>query len=794
MRIHRRAIVQVRDMSKTENKIKVMKTELLSPAGSLAAMEAALKAGADAIYIGGTKFGARAYADNPSEEQLVDAIDRVHILDRKLYMTVNTLLKDREIQKELYSYMRPFYEHGLDGVIVQDLGVASFLHREFPALELHASTQMAVTGAESALFLKELGFSRVVPAREISLPEIENIYRQTGLEIESFVHGAMCYSVSGMCLMSSLIGGRSGNRGRCAGVCRLPFTVKDHGKALNDRDSAYPLNMKDMCALTLLPDMIRSGVISFKIEGRMKRPEYTAGITRIYRKYIDRFLADPMHYHVEKEDLQELAILFNRDGFAPGYYQQRNGRQMIALQNAKLSAGKGDGRTKEAKLLYDEIARELQNTALQRAVAGDLFLSEEGTAVLNLSDRRSDEELFVSHYKDIVQKAQKQPMTEERIRTQMNKTGGSEFSWKELTIQMPAEEIFVPVKAMNELRRESFTMLRQEILQKYQQSCQYEAGKENIFAEKALPVAGEEFTEEKSRELFILAEERVLLEKLLRKKLPGISGYYVPIQFLASPLTNRGKAAEDTLETALLEEIISQGKKLRLVLPYLLRMEHVAYCESLLKALRADFADMIDGVLVRNLDSVGLLHRLGMEDWIILDASVYTMNSEARSFWRGQAVLRDTLSHELNFRELQHMDNRCSEMVVYGRTPMMIAAQCVQKTMRGCDRSYALLSLTDRKGAQFPVVCQCGFCYNIIYNSLPLNLLEEAEDIRKLGVASLRLTFTTENIKTAEEIIRRCLQQFGPEEGRLHENKDVSFKGKTSADSYTKEHFRRGVE
>ena len=757
-------------MSKTE--ITINKTELLAPAGSTAALEAALKAGADAVYIGGQKFGARAYADNPAEEELAAAIDQVHILDKKLYMTVNTLLKDREIQKELYSYMRPFYEHGLDGVIVQDLGTASFLRREFPGLALHASTQMAVMGAEAADFLKKQGFSRVVPAREISLEEIENIHRRTGMEIESFVHGAMCYSVSGMCLMSSLIGGRSGNRGRCAGVCRLPFNVYDHGKAINDKNTAYPLNMKDMCALRLLPEMIRSGVISFKIEGRMKRPEYTAGITRIYRKYLDLYEKDPDNYTVDEADMNELSALFNRDGFTSGYYQQKNGREMIALYNEKEREKKNAGRTDDAKKLYDSIRKELHNTPLQRPVRGDLYLTEEGMAVLNVSDDRR-EEFLVSHCEEIVQRAKNQPLTKERIREQMNKTGNSEFYFRELSVHMPDEDIFVPMKGLNELRREAFEKMRRAITDRYARKAAEEPGQLSCTAEH-------EYQAGKNSglipEVFVLAEEKELLYSLIRRKDSLISGFYVPIHFLYAKgeALNKNTRCEDTDLTDL---IIAEKKKLRIVLPYLLRMEHVEECRSAIMRLMENYHGLIDGILVRNLDSVGLLSSMGLEDLIILDSSVYTMNSETRSFWRNCRIYRDTLSHELNFRELKSMDNRNSEMVIYGRTPMMVSAQCLQKTFRGCDHSCAHVSLADRMGAQFPVVCNCVFCYNIIYNSLPLDLTDEKKAVSQLNVKSLRLTFTTENEKTALNVIRRCFEPSDLPKG-----------------NYTKEHFRRGVE
>ena len=253
--------------------------EILAPAGSMECLRAAVAAGADAIYLGGTKFGARAYAQNLSEEDLVQAIEYVHIHGRKIYMTVNTLLKDRELN-ELYAYLLPYYKAGLDGVIVQDIGAVKFIGEYFPEMPVHASTQMTITNTLGADFLKRYGITRVVPARELSLKEIRDMKKQTGLEMECFVHGALCYCYSGQCLLSSMIGGRSGNRGQCAQPCRLPYQTE--GKKPADL-----MSLKDLCTIDILPELIDAGIDSFKIEGRMKTALYVATVARTYRKAID---------------------------------------------------------------------------------------------------------------------------------------------------------------------------------------------------------------------------------------------------------------------------------------------------------------------------------------------------------------------------------------------------------------------------------------------------------------------------------------------------------------------------
>ena len=248
--------------------------ELLAPAGSYEGFEAAIGAGADAVYVGGAAFGARAYAKNFGEEELLRAIDTAHIHGRKLYLTVNTLLKNRELSEQLYDYLLPYYKEGLDAVIIQDMGVFKMIREMFPGMHLHASTQMTVTGAAGAAYMKQLGASRVVMAREMSFAEIREIHDKVGIEIESFVHGALCYCYSGQCLLSSMLGGRSGNRGRCAQPCRLPYEVYKKDQKSRIACGNYVLSPKDLCTIDAIPALAESGIFSFKIEGRMKQAEY----------------------------------------------------------------------------------------------------------------------------------------------------------------------------------------------------------------------------------------------------------------------------------------------------------------------------------------------------------------------------------------------------------------------------------------------------------------------------------------------------------------------------------------
>ena len=343
------------------------RVEILAPAGSMECLKAAIAAGADAVYTGGALFGARAYAHNLTEEELLEAIDYVHLHGRRLYLTVNTLIKDREMEKQMYDYLLPYYRQGLDAVIVQDIGLFRFIRKHFPDLPIHASTQMTLTGVDGAKFLEKEGAQRIVTSRELSMAEVKKIADETELEIESFVHGALCYCYSGQCLFSSFIGGRSGNRGQCAQPCRLLYRTPEAKRP------QYLLSLKDICTLELIPEMIESGIYSFKIEGRMKKPEYAAAVAFQYRKYTDLYLKyyeecpaeeDPAayamkKYRVREEDRQMLLDLYNRGGFHTGYYHTQNGREMISLNRpnhagvpaVKVLAKKG--RNVTAKALTD---------------------------------------------------------------------------------------------------------------------------------------------------------------------------------------------------------------------------------------------------------------------------------------------------------------------------------------------------------------------------------------------------------------------------------------------------------
>ena len=717
-----------------------MITELLSPAGSYESFEAAIGAGADAVYVGGPAFGARAYAQNFTQEELITAIETAHIHDRKLYLTVNTLLKNRELKGQLFEYLKPYYEAGLDAVIVQDLGVFSFIRQNFPDLDIHASTQMTVTGPAGMKFLEEKGATRVVPARELSLEELSAMHKASPLEIETFIHGALCYSYSGQCLMSSIFGGRSGNRGRCAQPCRLPYSATlDHRKYKGDREFCA-LSLKDICTLDILPDILEAGVMSLKIEGRMKQPGYTAGVTSVYRKYLDLYLSGEK-YHVQDEDRKYLLELFSRGGSCTGYYDMYRGPEMMAFANEKKSGN-----------VQPEIRK------IKEKIHGNLILSPESPVILEITCK--DKSVTVTGAE--VQFAKNQPMEEQRIRQQMEKLGNTEFQWEALNIEINGR-IFVPVKALNEVRRDALEQLQEALAG----DCRRASAEEQLLSVQNVRHS----SGKKILPLYVSCEQEETAGVLLQEK--GIEGFYLPFN-----------AMEKYFSPKLAEE-----KELYLSMPHIHRGE---IPDKWIQTAEKWLDQGMKGFLVRSLESYATLKKLGYESRCVLDASMYTWNDQATEFWRNEGVLRNTVPLELNEGELRHRDNTSSEFLLYGYIPLMLSAQCVRKNLFGCTGRGETVYLKDRYNSEFPVKCCCApwgessqekakYCYNIIYNSIPYGLPGEKERIEQLNPQSLRLAFTVEKPQEAKEILKEFRDAY-------------QGKGKPSGRRYTKGHFKRGAE
>lgn len=758
------------------------KVELLAPAGNREAFFGAINAGADAVYLAGNRFGARAYAQNFTEEELLECIHYGHLLGKKIYLTVNTLLKERELE-DLYEYIRPMYEEGLDAVIVQDFGVLRFLREYFPGLQLHASTQMSLCSSYGAELLKNMGASRIVPARELSLRELQEIRDGVDIELETFIHGAMCYCYSGQCLFSSILGGRSGNRGRCAQPCRLPYSVGVCGTAEKKKGISggenYYLSMKDMCSVEHLPALISSGIDSFKLEGRMKKPEYVAGVTAIYRKYIDLYYEleerygdeAAKHYQVAQDDLEKLNALYVRSETQDGYYFRRNGKEMITL-TAPGYSGSDEALLDSIRTLYLKGKKRLP-------VDFEAFFQKGEPAVLKLTYN----DINVTICGQTVEAAKSQPITEENIRRQLDRLGDGAFAVEHMEIAA-AEQIFYPLKQLNELRRQAVEALEHQILRRngyenaefvaklpyFLKENQENAGNRS----KSVPKESQSDAENSgwAVSLNTLAQMKALGEWFGQNPALEPEVIYLPGDLILN----------HSMEVTNFCRLFRHSRFL-IALPYVLRHEDMGYMDRI-RELVTERKAIFSGVLLRSVDELGYFAKESGAGLVHLDANVYAWNSGAVELL---ATLADRLClpHELKASEqrqlLQKSRGHSFEKIVYGRIPMMITANCILRTASGkCSaesRSTEVRKpvLTDRYGKKFPVVRDCAHCTNIIYNSVPLSL--HGEYGKWIDRARLRLDFTLESDREMKSILNAFLLG---DDLRLPE--------------YTTGHEKRGVE
>lgn len=771
------------------------KVELLSPAGGYETMVGAFNAGADAVYLGGSKFGARAYADNFDRDQVLDAIVYAHLHGKKIYMTVNTLVKEGEFS-EVYDFMVPYAEKNLDGVIVQDLGVARLIRQEFPGIELHASTQQTITGVYGARLLKERGYTRVVPARELSLSEMKAIRDEADIEVEAFIHGAMCYCYSGACLFSSVVGGRSGNRGRCAQPCRLPYGIN------GNQGEQYPLSLKDMSTISIIPELINAGIDSFKIEGRMKKPEYSAGVTALYRKYIDKYYDDPKGNHiVSKEDLETLKNLYQRTGISEGYYHRHNDKSMVTVVSPAYNATSDDILAK----VHDKY---LTSTLKYKC---DMYceLIAGQKAKLTMSVQRGDDFFYEEVYGAEVQSASKRPMDEDSIRKQLGKLG--ETSYEAETIDITIDDggtgsgIFIAVSALNDLRRQLCLKMDEALIL------------ENDFETPQAPsLSGSEYERYKSLEtgkkkgrLQILVTTKEQLKTVLDYDLS--SGIIERVFVDSNLFLSMGDDAKAKIEAKKAGEC---DMKFYAALPYITREESWDGSLEVKRVADAINLSSFDGILVRNLEQLGALKEYGYKGNISFDYGVYNWNREAvqelldiaMAGEGNQAMTLDgpelfvdeiSVPYELNFGEVAELVASVKKIAkipvaynIYGYIPMMISAGCIKKTMDSCSgRMHEFYSekvnLVDRKNNNITVTCNCRHCYNVIWNAFPTSLHGNLDKIvGKELFDDLRIDFTIENG-------RRCREILDYYTGRISGQRpaDIFENG-----SFTTGHFKRGVE
>lgn len=724
------------------------KVELLAPAGNYKALKGAICAGADAVYLGGERYGARAYADNFSQKEICEGIHYAHVFGRKIYLTVNTLIKERELDG-LYDFIYPFYQEGLDGVIVQDLGALRFIRTYFPGLSLHASTQMTLTGSWGTELMKEEGVTRIVPARELSIEEIKHIKEATRIEVEAFIHGAMCYCYSGQCLFSSILGGRSGNRGRCAQPCRLPYRIEG-------APECYPLSMRDMCTLTILPELIDAGIDSFKIEGRMKKPEYAAGVTAVYRKYIDLYYENKSRYRIDPEDMELLSALYLRSNTGSGYYHVRNGAELLTLHSPAY--------TETDSKLLKRIEEKYLNDGFSVPVDAKVVMEAGKEALITLTH----DDLSVTCAGQLVQKALKQPLSDGKISSQIRKSGNSLLEIQQIEVETKGD-IFMPIGAVNELRRTAAGLMEEALIKNNGLSYEDRA---------ALPKAPcESVNIEKHRK----ASSRMPVRSLHAL-------VYTKGQLLAALKQQVDRIYLDyglwmDLGTdALLELFKGHQTKLYAAAPYISRWSEEKYLKAISQAVATG---VFNGVLVRNLEGLGFFENCLLREQMVLDIGLYAWNRESIQFFKGKAA-ELYLPVECNGAEWKELsvyeEESCSQSVlVYGRLPMMITAGCLEKTKGKCVGTSGVTMMRDRYGKIFPVYHDCHSCYNVIYNSVPLSLHKLFQDKTK-SFAGCRMDFTTEGEKETFAIIEYF-------KGLL----DGVFKPPIY-EQYTTGHYKRGVE
>ncbi|MEE0265828.1 MAG: DUF3656 domain-containing protein [Acutalibacteraceae bacterium] len=657
--------------------------EILAPAGSMEALIAAVRSGANAVYIGTTQFGARASAKNFDSEALKEAVEFCHDRGVKLYLTMNTLITDNELPTAL-SIAQYAYELKIDAIIVQDVGFGALLHKSMPDLHLHGSTQMSIHTPQGAKLLYELGFTRVVLAREMTKSEIAEVAKACPIELEVFVHGALCMSVSGQCYFSSLLGSRSGNRGQCAQTCRLPFMVEN--------GTGNDLSLKDMSILENLRELSDIGVISAKIEGRLKRPEYVASAVNVARQYYDYGTAS-------EESCNQLKSVFSRSGFTDGYYTGNRGAVMFGTRQ------KDDVIAATPKILnqihsiykneYQHIGIDMQITLAENTPAKLVVTAENGEAVTVFSA-------------EPVQAAINKPLDTERVSVQLSKTGGTPYLVNNVACEID-DNVTVPMSVLNNLRREALAQLTTKLADR------------EIAPLKAVTPAQ---THTRSH------KENVPLRAVF-------TDWDIPEEFAECELV----FIPENTPADKIRELSAQGFKLGI--------EIFAGMFSREDQIRANLKKAkengITHALVNNLGAIPLCKELGFS--IHGGFRLNVMNSESVSFFENLGIEDLTASFELTLQQINALGGNAKiGAIIYGKLPLMLTRNCpgVNSASSGCAECGKLGYITDRKEISFPYKCSGG-CTQL-YNSVPLYMGDRLREITSTDFNIM--LFTTE---TTEE-------------------------------------------
>lgn len=824
--------------------------ELLAPAGSREALVAAVENGANAIYLAGNAFGARAYANNFDREELREAIHFAHLRGVHIHVTVNTIVADEELEP-LKEYLRFLYEAGADAILVQDLGVAKIAHEVVPELPLHASTQMSVYSIEGVRALTELGFARVVLARELSLKEIRNICSHTDVEIETFMHGALCVCYSGQCLMSSMIGGRSGNRGRCAQPCRLPYTLVDaKGEdVLGDTAGKYLLSPRDLSTIDVIPDLIEAGVTSLKIEGRMKRPEYVATVVRTYREAIDTYYKGK-GYEVTQQERDDLAQIFNRD-FTTAYLEKHPGRAMMSdrrpnnrgLLIGRVTAYDWDQRIVTVKLsgrlaLGDQVdfwvkvggrvtatidrLADAKGREIEAGEAGDIVSFAIPSAV------RDHDRVFKVYDASLMERAKEtytagapvhripvaiavkaalgEPLTV-TVRDEAGHTGVGRTDFiGEAARKRPLSE---------EVVRKQVSRLGTSVYDMKELTC-------DIQGEVMVPMS--EINEARRRAVEMLDEKR-LAEIEQRETLPEPKFHdriarQTPrsATFLVSVETiGKAKAALEAGADGILfggetynhrvipaEEYCKAwqlakdaGARIDFNTP---RIVHDNQQKALEKLLAAWQEFPPDAVHVHNIGTLALVRRL--TDFAIhADYSLISYNKQTLAFLKDYGVTGATLSPELNAKEIRRLAKDAAlplSCIVHGRLELMVSEYCVTGSFLGgagegpcsqpCTRGH--FALKDRKDALFPLGMD-QFCHMHVLNSKVLSMMPHAMKFRAAGIETMQIEAKALTEGEIRHILKAYQKVLGfPEEP---DEAQLAWIHEQEGKDITRGHYFRGV-
>lgn len=796
--------------------------ELLAPAGSMESMLAAIENGANAIYLGGKLLNARKYASNFEEDELIEAVRYAHLHGVKVYVTINILVSDFEME-EAIDYIRFLYEIDVDAVIVQDIGIAALIRKIFPKLEIHGSTQMTVNNLYGARYLEKLGFARVILARETPIDEIKRIKENTSIELEAFVHGALCFAYSGQCLMSSFIGGRSGNRGTCAQPCRMQYKIVDeNGNLVEKLDKLHYLSPKDLNTLDNVDQLIEAGISSLKIEGRMKRKEYVATVVKTYRKALDNGKST-----IRDEEREDLRQIFNR-GFTKGVGLGDFGRDFMSTDrpdNRGILAGnivdvdrkniyiklevdidKGDGiefqlsngkykglqSPNDAKggsvisifkrgnvNIGSKVYRTSSIKLLNRLNNGDNEVSKEPIN-MDIYIKQNENPKLIVKYKNHsgqaelnkkVEESKNIPLTLEKVREQLDRLGNTRYYLNEINIDLD-EGSFMTHKDLNRLRREALENLE---------------GKISNFNNR-IPINDDEYRSMKDRYLslqpykkddgFKLSVKIGNIAQLKKLDLGKMNRLYLPI-------------SEEL--PSMLDEI--KDNKLEVFL----WTDKILYSEDLqvYKKIIDSNIHRIDGIAASNLGTYEFLKET-YDTNIHGDIGLNIFNSHAAAFFL-KDISSVTLSPELNLKQIELINKNIKgnlEATVFGYLPVMISRNCPFATVKNCKNDdncstckYAEgYGLYDRKDMVFKAYRRGNS--SIIYNSVALMLLDKLEDIRNSGINIFRLDFTSEDEDI--ELIQSIYYDFL--NGNISQNQARDFvEDYKENKDITMGHFYRGI-